>query len=293
MKFVNAILNLDRRIIYTIVALCVALPLLRPLSLPIVPGHEVEGIFDALEALPAGSHVLVAGDFDPASKPELYPMLNAVIAHCFEKDIKPHILTLWPAGPGLMLEAVEQQATLYDKQSGEDYVYLGFRYGSAAVVLGMAGSVTDTFVTDYYGQPTAQMPIFQNVRRIADYDYIVDIAAGATVEVWLAYAAEPQNVPMGASCTAVSAAGYYPYLQAGQITGLAGGMKGTSEYEVLLQQTYPNILGDASRPRLPGDATKGMDAQSMVHLFIVFSIIIANICFSIWSKHDRESRRKA
>jgi hypothetical protein len=293
MDFVTTILNLDRRIIYTIVALCVVIPLLKPMSLPVIPDREVIQIFDAMENLPRGSHVLVAGDFDPASKPELYPMLQAVLAHCFERGLKPHLLTLWPSGPGLMQRAIEEQATLYDMQSGEDYVFLGFRYGSAAVVLGTAGSVPDTFNTDFYGQPTASMPIFQDLNRLSDYKMIVDIAAGATVEIWLAYGAEPQNVPLAASCTAVSATGYYPYLQAGQLTGLAGGMKGSAEYEVLLAEKYPDIQGDASRPRPIGDATKGMDAQSAVHIFIVLSIIIANICFYISARREAESRRKA
>ncbi|MCH7471616.1 hypothetical protein IIA79_01500 [bacterium] len=293
MNLVNTILNLDRRIIYTIVALSVAVPLLKPLSLPITPTQEVLGIYDVMNELPAGSHVLIAGDFDPASKPELMPMLEAVLAHCFERDLRPHLLTLWPAGPGLMQYAIERQAAAYNKESGKDYVFLGFRYGSAAVILGMVGSVTGTFTTDFYGQATADMPIFEEINKFADYDYMIDIAAGATVELWIAYAAEPENVPIGASCTAVSATGYYPYLQAEQITGLAGGMKGTAEYEVLLAIDFPNIAGDASRPRPTGAATKGMDAQSMVHLFIVLSIVVANICYYISARRERATRREA
>lgn len=293
MGLVNAILNLDRRIIYTIVALCVIIPLVKPLSLPIKPEHEVQGMYDDIDKLPPGSNLLLAGDFDPASKPELYPMVNAVLAHCFERGIKPHLLTLWPSGPGLMQKAIETQAQIYNKKSGVDYVFLGFRYGSAAVILGMTGSITDTFSTDFYGQPTATMPIFQDVHKLSDYDYIVDVAAGATVEIWIAYGAEPQKVPIAASCTAVSATQYYPYLQAGQLTGLAGGMKGTAEYEVLLKREYPYILGNKNMPRPTGDATKGMDAQSAVHLFIVLSIIIANICYYIWIWNERKERRKA
>jgi hypothetical protein len=114
--------------------------------------------------------------------------------------------------------------------------------------------------------------------------YLVDIAAGATVEMWIAYAAERVGVPMGASCTAVSATSYYPYLQSNQITGLAGGMKGSAEYETLLT-TYYKVP--------PGDATKGMDAQSAIHIFIVLSIIVANICFFIQAKYERQQRRAA
>lgn len=288
MDFVNTILNLDRRVIYTIVGLLVAVPLIWPFSLPIVTTPETRGIYNAIEELEPGDHVMIAADFDPASKPELLPMLEAVLAHCFVQDVKPHLLTLWPSGPGLAQQAIERQAEKYGKESGTDWCFLGFRYGSVAVVLGMASSITDTFVTDFYGKPTSSMPVYEDVSRIADMDYILDIAAGATVEMWVVYASEPEGVPIGASCTAVSATAYYPLLQAGQITGLSGGMKGTAEYEVLLKAEYGESFNIPT-----GAATKGMDAQSAVHVFIVLSIIIANICYFISLRREREERRKA
>ena len=112
------------------------------------------------------------------------------------------------------------------------------------------------------------------------------MASSSTVETWIAYASAPQRVPMGASVTAVSASQYYPYVQANQLTGLSGGMKGSAEYETLLVNKYGETNGVK-----PGDATKGMDAQSAVHFFIVLSIIVANICFFIQVKNDRAQRR--
>lgn len=282
MDLVTLILNLDRRIIYTIVAICIVVPLIAPFSLPIEPTPEVRGVFDTLDSLPEGSHILIAADFDPASKPELLPALHAILAHCFSKGLKPHLLTLWASGPGLMQTAIETEAQRFNKVSGTDFCFLGFRYGTLAVILGMVSSIPSTFGTDFYGKATASMPIYQEVTKLSEFKYIVDIAAGATVETWIAYAAEPQNVPMGASVTAVSATQYYPYLQAHQLTGLVGGMKGSAEYEKLVGDKYQIA---------PGDATKGMTAQSFVHLFIVISIIAANICYIVWMKREREKRR--
>jgi hypothetical protein len=288
MDFVTTILNLDRRVIYTIVALLVVIPLIKPFSLPIRPTPETRGIYDYIDQLEPGSNVMIAADFDPASKPELLPMLKAILAHCFARDIKAHILTLWPSGPGLAQQAVEEQATKFNKKSGVDYCFLGFRYGNVAVILGVVSSITDTFTKDYYSRPTSAMPIYREVTSVKDFDYIVDIAAGATVEGWVVYAAEKTGVPMGAACTAVSATAYYPLLQAGQITGLSGGMKGSAEYEVMLRGEYGEEFN------IPvGAATKGMDAQSAVHVFIVLSIIVANICYFISLKREDEERRRA
>ncbi|MCB1188035.1 hypothetical protein KDL29_12785 [bacterium] len=291
MDFVTLILNLDRKIIFACVAVLVAWPLIWPLSMPVGTTPEVRSIFSAVDALPNGSDIMIAADYDPSSKPELQPFLYSMLAHCFEKDHKVHILTLWPGGPALVQQAVEEVSKQYGKTNGTDWCFLGYKPGNAAVVGGLTNSITGTYPTDFYNRPTANMPIYQRVQSVKDCDYIVDIAAGATVEVWIAFASAPENVPMSAACTAVSAAGYYPYYQAGQLDGISGGMKGSAEYDVLLMENYPNVQGGA--PRVAGNAVKGMDAQSAVHLFIVLSIILANICYFIANKRQREERRTA
>ena len=291
MDFVTLILNLDRKIIFGCVALLVVWPLLVPIQMPIGTTPEVRSIFSAIDALPNGSDVMIAADYDPSSKPELQPFTYSLLAHCFEKDHKVHILTLWPGGPALIQQAIEEVGAQYGKSSGTDYCFLGYKPGNAAVVGGLTNSITGTYPTDFYNRPTANMPIYQRVQRVKDCDYIVDIAAGATVEVWIAFASAPENVPMSAACTAASAAGYYPYYQAGQLDGISGGMKGSAEYDVLLMDKYPNFKNGGAR--IAGNAVKGMDAQSAVHLFIVLSIILANICYFIANKRQREERRNA
>jgi hypothetical protein len=87
---------------------------------------------------------------------------------------------------------------------------------------------------------------------------------------WVQQVVSRFHVPMVAGVTAVSAPEYYPYLQAGQLHGLLGGMAGAAEYEILV--------------KAPGLATRGMDAQSLAHLFIAFMIILGNLAFVRGSK---------
>jgi hypothetical protein len=61
----------------------------------------------------------------------------------------------------------------------------------------------------------------------------------------------------------VSAPEYYPYVQAGQLTGLLGGLSGAAEYE--------DLVGKRA------DAARGMDAQSVGHLMILVFIIAGNL----------------
>jgi hypothetical protein len=292
-QWFDLVLNLDRRIIYACVSVLVALPIFFPLKLPVLPGATVKPIFEGIDALPEGSTVLISGDYGPSSKAELQPMMQALITHCFLKNLKVHVMTIWADAPGLIQTALEGQAALYHKENGVDYAFLGYKAGALAVVRGVMESLPGTFRTDFYGKPTASMPIYQGNAAAKSFQYMVEIAAGTPgPETWIAFGTAPNKLPLGLSCTAVSAAQYSPYLQAGQITGLASGMKGTAEYEVLLREKYGTQMAQAEGTAVVaiGEATKGMDAQSAVHIFIVLSIILANIALSAQRRHELSAR---
>ena len=82
------LLRIDRRIIFVFVAAAVTIPLLIKFDLPVLTTKEVRGIYDKIDSLPEGSHVLIAFDYDPASKEELQPMAVALLHHCFKNNIK-------------------------------------------------------------------------------------------------------------------------------------------------------------------------------------------------------------
>lgn len=285
-------LNLDRRIIYGIVFLCVLLPLLFPLHLRITPTTEVRRAYDDIEALEPGSPILISCDYGASTMPENYTFYVALLHHCFRKQLRPIIITLVDYGPGLCLRGLHEVLEARDAQgdllypnleAGRDYTFLGFKPGATSVMLAIGQSFVATFPSDYENRPTREMPLFKEVNALGDCKYIVDIASVGLPEYWVPYASERENVPMSVNCTAVSVAQYYPYYQAGQFRGLVGGMKGTAEYEQLVG--LEQILGT-----MP-DATRGMPAQNAVHIFIVLSIIIANVLHVLVKRADIAARR--
>jgi hypothetical protein len=66
----------------------------------------------------------------------------------------------------------------------------------------------------------------------------------------------------------------YSFVNAGQMTGLLGGMKGAAEYEKLIGH--------------PDKAMRGMDAQSLAHMAIIFLVIVGNIGFFATRKRKSE-----
>jgi hypothetical protein len=62
--------NIDRRIIFALIAASVAIPLVFTVSFKEIPSPIVARVYDKIESLPAGSKVLIACDYDPPASPK-------------------------------------------------------------------------------------------------------------------------------------------------------------------------------------------------------------------------------
>ena len=269
--------TLDRRWIFLFIAITVIAPMLRPVALKIEPGRPAVKFFERMERIPAGSRILVSGDFDPASRPELQPMLMAVLDQAFRKNLKVVAMELWPQGPPLVQQALEIKAAQYHKVYGVDYVNLGFKEGQQVVMvsLGTRG-FREVYPSDFLGKPVGSLPIMKGVRDFSAFAVIANVSAGFPgTKEWVQQVVSRFHIPLGSGCTAVSAAEYYVYFNSGQIFGLLGGMAGAAEYEQLVGR--------------PGMGTSGMGAMSFGHFVIIFFILFGNVVGFVRSR--KEGRR--
>lgn len=261
-------LQIIRWIIYALVAMAVVFPYIVPLPLPFKASDEATRVYDKLDSLQPGDHVMLAFDYDPASEAELYPMSLALLRHCFKKGVIPVVTTHWTTGIGLAKkacdDAVADANSIWGKQmvSGEDYVFLGYRPGGANLVLKMGEDLKGAFEKDYAGQPTRGMNALEGVKTLKDFKLMVDLAAGASVEMWIAFGTDRAGIPMATGTTAVMAPDLYPFYQSKQLMGFLGGLRGAADYEKLLD--------------ISGKATRGMQAQSVTHVLIILLILGAN-----------------
>lgn len=275
MNFLERLSRIPRQIIYLIMAIAIITPLVVPLGIPINIMPQTKKLFDAIENLSPGSNpVLISCDFDPQSMPELYPMLEALLNHCFAKNIKVMIMALWPQGTGMAELALSRIPRIYNKKYGEDYLFLGYKAGAAAVILGMGDNLRNVFPADYYNTPLDSLPLTNGIVNYNEISLVISLSAGDPgYRTWLFYGQSKFSLKLGTGVTAVSAADTYPYLGSGQLVGAFAGMKGAAEYETMLIKSGYKL---AKRP-----AIKAMDAQSLGHLFIMLFIIIGNIGFFI------------
>jgi hypothetical protein len=287
---IQKLLYIDRRIIYLLVAIGALIPIIRPIGLPVVPTDPVEGLFNKLESLHPGDAVIISYDYGPSSEPELNPMAEAIMRHCFTKDIRVMIMAIFPlGGVNMAIREVQKIAAEYPGlKYGDDYVNLGYKDGGQAAMKAMAVSIQQVFPTDVDGKATRNMPIVEDVRNYDDVKLVISLATGIIGEWWADLVNAQFRVPVAVGCTAVSAPKYYAFFRAQQMIAVLGGLRGAAEYEELVRRKYPEIAAIYKKPEeMVISATTGMDVQSIIHVIIIAFIIFGNVMFFASKKKAR------
>lgn len=272
--------SIDRRWIFLLIGLGTVLPVLFPIGFPVRITPPVRQIYDKIESLGPDDVVVLSYDFGPTTGAENDPMSDAVLRHCFLRDVKVVALALYPLGGLIAVNSSTARvvAEFPDRQYGVDYVNLGYKDGGQATMKLLAEDFSAAFPGDTNGTPLSELPLMQRVKGARDAQFAVSIATGIIGEWWANLINAQYGLPVAVGCTAVSAPKYYAYLEAGQMLGLIGGLKGASEYEQLLKDNYPQTRETYANPLLQ-TASKGMDVQTIDHLIIIAFIVIGNIAF--------------
>ena len=263
--------NLDRKVIFILMALAVFLPLIFKLGLPNKVTPEVKNLFEQMETLKDSTVVLISFDFEASSFPEVQPLANVILTQCFSRNLKVIGISLLAEGTALGEKVLKENAAKYNKVYGKNYVFLGFRPQVTATILALGEGFQKVFPEDYYGTSTVDIELTKNIKDYKDISLIISVTDGDIPFSWISYAVARYNKDLAVLTTAVMATSFYPFLNSGQIKGLVSGLKGAAEYEILLKK--------------PGMGAKGMDAQSMAHLLIILLVILGNVGYWLQKKN--------
>ncbi|RKX30756.1 MAG: hypothetical protein DRP46_04760 [Candidatus Zixiibacteriota bacterium] len=274
MGFWDKVSNIDRRWIYLMVAVATFFPMIVVMQFPVELTPEAVQLYEAIDNLPDSSVVMLTFDYYPSAMAETRPMSIAALRHMFSKDMKVVTVSNIPlGGPTIAEDVTRSIAKEYGKEYGVDYVNLGYRANYVAVMHGLATSIESIFKADFTGTPLKDLPLMQDVKNYNDIEFIFVVADNATIDYWISIVNAQYNIPVGGGVTAVVAPKMYAFVEAKQLTGLLGGMKGAAEYERLV--------------KISGSATRGMASQSLVHFLIIFFVIIGNVAYFVTRKHEK------
>lgn len=275
MKIFERFLHIDRRIIFVLIFIGVALPLIWTLGFNLEVTENVQSVYDLLEGLEPGTRILISFDYGPSTKPEIQPMAIALMEQAFTNRIRIIAIALWPMGVQMCNEAFEKVSAEYPNiEYGIDFINLGYKVGGMVTINHMAKDFRSTFPTDAGGNPVDEFPIMKGIKNFDKLGCVISLSAGDPgLKQWVMIAHDTFGKPVCGGTTAVQAPIMLAYVnEQQQLVGLLGGLKGAAEYELLVNK--------------PGLATKGMDAQSVAHIIIIIFILIGNIGYFATRKQD-------
>lgn len=268
--------NLDRRWIFLAMGLSIAIPILLKLRFPEYPGPMARATFNAVEAVPEGSTVLLSFDYDPASAAELQPMASALVHHCAARKLKLVFMALWPLGKKQADDTIDRVLKEFHPgyQYGTDYVQLGYQSGNEGVIKLMATNVPEQYKTDASGTALTALPLVAGIKNLSSFKLVASISAGYPgAKEWVQYGngAMPEAFSIVGGSTGVQVSQLLPYYPK-QMEGMLVAVKGAAEYEMLVEQKYP-----VAKPEVIGQGRVRMGPQLVAHLLMIALIVLGNL----------------
>jgi len=259
--------DIPREILYGLLLVCIIVPMLFPIGFPVPISVEVKRWYDTIEALPAGSVVMVDFGYSGGGEPELAPFAVATYAQLFRKaDIKVVTMSTSNEGPLLWEKAMtELNIARFGKEYGKDYIHIGYIAGVETAMAAVGKSISATTTTDYKGTPLSKYSIMQGVDSAEDFALlIVYTTGGDQSEGWVRQWYTSYKTPYLSCVLAMMVPTMLPYQKAGQIVSVVSGAQ-AGQIEILV--------------KAPGRGVKSADVITVTHLLCIALVVVGNIAY--------------
>lgn len=278
--------QLDRRVVYLLVFLALATPLVFGLRIKPARLHAAEKFFEIVENLPndKGGIALLAFDYGPSLRAENQPQSEVILEHLMRRRIPVVLFSLYvQAEPFLTLTPERIAQRLMAEYPGErwsygkDWVNAGFRPGGFLVAQGLARAknLAEYFGQDVQGSRLSDLPLFASPKSLEQVLLFANFTGlQGQFDIYLSFLKkEGFRPPFGLGCTSISIPESYIYLDSGQLNGLLEGIAGAAWYSELLSARFPGRAAD--------DAVILNTGLGVAHLVIILLVILGNVAMLI------------
>lgn len=275
-SIINKMNQVDRRVIYVILILAMAVPMFFALGLPISVDKHTQAAYDTIMALPEGSVVWIGAEYSASQIAEIKPMLISFARLLLERGHYIYIGSNFADGcttANNWLQGVFEETGAVN---GENYIIFGYRPSFNSTMEAVRSNVIEAMSDrDHFGNTLSDKPAMKHFQKASDIDMVLVFDSGSPgsddyISVWRAQG-DVNLILCG--CTGVEVPNQLVKFDAGLLEGVVGGMNGAAQLEKLVGHL--------------GSATKGMDSQGLAHLTIIIFMIIGNIGYLIARKQSR------
>jgi len=265
MNFFERLQYIDRRIMYVLLAMVIAAPLIWVIHQPVKVSPAVHKAYDTVEDMPPNKLAVIVIYWGSGTMAETGPQTAALIRHLFLLNKRFALVAFDPQGSKFAYDSALTIGNELGKKYGTDWVHWGYKPPANLLPLlqSFPRDVVRAMVADINGTPLAKVPAMKGIKTIRDIGLIADVTSVGELDMWIAYVYGPYRTAIVYCPTAVIAPEGYNPLDAGQIKGMLPGLQGAAAYERLLH--------------IEGFATKAMGPLSTSHVLIILLIVVGNV----------------
>jgi hypothetical protein len=272
MSIVDKLLEIDQRIIYALLFIALAFPILNPVILPMAIQGYSQQAFEFSDSIPEGSIVIFEGGLTAATYPQGGPGMVVQIYHMLTKGVNIIFFSIGTEQSVWTMTAIE---TALDKlpagtpaENGVNWVHLGYIAGGEAGTGSLVNDIRGTVQADYFGTPIDDIPLLEGVNDASSFSAVLWWGGSeGSMPYGIRQISVPFDIPITGMCTTNEVPNFSPYISAGQLQGIFGGVRGSAEYEYLL--------------KLPGPALGQAMATNFGGLLWMIMVILGNVLYFI------------
>lgn len=283
-SFWDRLQRVDRRALYLILLIVVAIPTLFPVTIPNVPLQTSVDLWDTIQATPEDKIVLLSSQWSQGTRGESRAQASAILTHLMKRKIRFAIVSFVPAASQVILDLTREKAREFGYVYGRDWVHFGFQPSPANYVkainndmLTSGGAPRKDAVTN---EPLSSLPVMAGITKTTDIHIVVEMSASATHTYWVQFLRQP-GPQIGFTPTSVMAPEAIPYYQSGQLAGILWGARGAYDYEQLNNER----LGAAY-----SYGRQYMGPLAFAFMLIILSVAVGNIAMFMSRRNAEEER---
>jgi hypothetical protein len=285
----RALQSLPKPVLYVILFVVASLPLFFKIPVPNSPDQASIDFYAHLMELPEGSKVLICSDWTNSTRGESMGEMDALLRILMRKKIK---FAVYSIGDGQAPRVARDTIARISREEGggqplykpyEDYVVIGYFPNGEGETAAVNTSVLAAFAGKTDISPTGQRevvqsPVFEGVKTLADFKYLVNVTASSTNTVILE---RIKKTDLMFAVTGVMVPENTVYYSSGQLKGLVGGIKGVYDLETLMEYGVnnpgPHMITSAGYgpiPGFPGKPNVGTGTAYYPALHVCLSVLI-------------------
>jgi len=271
-----------RRIVYLVMILAVAVPVLLRAALPPSRMVAAETTYKVIEELPIGTGdvAMIWFDFGPNTIAENEPQAEVIIEHLFRRRIPIVLISQYQQAEAFLNRIPRDIAKRLSKEKsgetwsyGKDWINVGFQPGQAIFMQALAKSenITNFLGKDVQGTPISQFPPFSQMKGLESIKVVGQITGlvGTFDNIIQYFQKDGYRPKVIHGCTSITIPEAYIFLDSGQLNGLLEGIAGAAWYSQVLSKANPGRANDVALVR--------NTALGVAHVVLILLIVAGNV----------------